>query len=319
MWWLSGIFRDVYIHKFPQTHIQDFHVQTLLQDDYKDAVLRVEATVSGVVDLTLRLYDAEGKLIVKKTKAGEGVIDFDLNVENPHKWTAETPYLYTMTLAMQGCAVSQRVGFRRVELLDGVFCVNGQPIKIRGVNRHEHHPDSGRTVPFEFLKHDLLLMKQHNINAVRTSHYINDPRLYDLADELGLWILDECDLECHGLGVIGVDHAENITSNNPEWKEAYLDRARQMVMRDYNHPCIIIWSLGNESFYGSNHKAMYEFIKSVDQSRLVHYEGDWAASSADIFSAMYPSQDSWEKFARQRDWTKPAVLCEFVVSAPYPG
>jgi beta-galactosidase len=139
----------------------------------------------------LKLFDADGKELVRKTKTGAGSIVFEIPVQNPHKWTAETPYLYQLLLVMPGCSLAERVGFRRVELLDGVFSVNGRPVKLRGVNRHEHHPDRGRTVPYEFLRRDLILMKQHNINAIRTSHYINDPRLYELADELGLWILDE--------------------------------------------------------------------------------------------------------------------------------
>jgi len=135
--------------------------------------------------------DADGTEIVNRTKSGEGSVVFEVPVENPHKWTAETPYLYKLVLSAPGCALAERVGFRRTELIDGVFSVNGKPVKLRGVNRHEHHPDHGRAVPFEFLKADLVLMKQHNINAIRTSHYINDYRLYELADELGLWILDE--------------------------------------------------------------------------------------------------------------------------------
>lgn len=259
----------------------------------------------------MKLLDADLKEIATDSISDSSSPAFKLSVKNPQKWTAETPYLYFLVLSVNDCYVVQRVGFRQTNLIKGVFCVNGKPIKIRGTNRHEHHPDSGRAVPFGWLKRDLLLMKHYNINAVRTSHYINDPRLYDLADELGLWILDEADLECHGLGVVGGDAAK-FASDNPDWKEAYVDRARQMVLRDKNHASIIMWSLGNESFYGQNHQAMYDYIKSVDQTRLVHYEGDWYAQTADVYSRMYSPQQEIIDFAQEKDWKKPHILCEYV-------
>jgi beta-galactosidase len=157
----------------------------------------------------------------------------------------------------------------------------------------------------------LLLMKTHNINAVRTSHYINDIRLYDLADELGLWVLAECDLECHGFGEVGGDPA-GWASDNPAWEKAYVDRARQAVLRDKNHPSVIMWSLGNESFYGSNHQAMYDFIHDYDPTRLIHYEGDYNAQTADIYSKMYTSCEEIINFATQSEtWEKPLVMCEY--------
>ncbi|KAG7140367.1 Evolved beta-galactosidase subunit alpha like protein [Verticillium longisporum] len=316
-WWLSGIFRDVYLHAFERFSPHDIHIQTLLDDDYKNAVLKVGVTTSEFTFVSLRLLDADGEPVFGETHHGatlaQGTTDltFELPVKNPHKWTAETPYLYTLLLGFPGCVIPQRVGFRRTELVDGVFCVNGEPIKLRGVNRHEHHPDSGRAVPYEFLKRDLLQMKEYNINAIRTSHYINDPRLYDLADQLGLWILNEADLECHGFASVGGD-ASKFTSDNPDWKEAYVDRARQMVLRDKNHACVIIWSLGNEAFYGRNHQAMYDFIKSVDTTRLVHYEADYGARTVDIYSRMYSSVESVINAARDKDWEKPLVLCEYI-------
>jgi beta-galactosidase len=310
-WWLSGIFRDVYLHAFPKVHPEDFHVQTILDDDYQDAKLWVEVKMNQNAFCDMKLLEADGELVMKDMKLFDPKGCFEIKVKNPRKWTAETPYLYTLVLNFKECSVVQRVGFRKTELIKGVFCINGNPVKFRGVNRHEHHPDSGRAVPYEWLKHDLLLMKNHNINGIRTSHYINDPRLYDLADELGLWILDEADLECHGFGEVGGD-ASSFTSNNPDWTEAYVDRARQMVMRDKNHPSIILWSLGNESFYGQNHQHMYDFIKSVDKSRLIHYEGDWWAQTADIVSRMYASVENIIEMSKEKDWTKPLVMCEYV-------
>lgn len=239
--------------------------------------------------------------------------EYGLVIKNPQKWTAETPYLYYLLLSIgNDQVIMQRVGFRMSEVKDGLLKVNGSPLIIRGVNRHEHNPISGRAVPYEFMRRDLLLMKLHNINAIRTSHYPNDSRLYDLADELGIWILDEADLECHGMGELGGDNA-SWTSDNADWKEAYIDRARQMVMRDKNHPSIIIWSLGNESFYGCNHQSMYEWIKSYDSTRPVHYEPDGNASTADLYSRMYASVDDIINFATSQDtWEKPLVLCEYV-------
>jgi beta-galactosidase len=234
-------------------------------------------------------------------------------VKNPRKWTAETPYLYNLILSLgEGQKIVQRVGFRTSEVKNGLLRVNGDPIIIRGVNRHEHHPTGGRAIPYEFMRKDLILMKTHNINAIRTSHQINDPRLYDLADELGLWILDEADLECHGMGELGGNPVA-WTSDNPAWKDAYLDRAKQLVMRDKNHACVIIWSLGNESWYGSNHQAMYHWIKSYDTTRPIHYEPDQDAQTADLYSRMYPDIGYITWFATsQESWEKPLILCEFI-------
>lgn len=263
--------------------------------------------------MSLELFDADGKSITTAKLPAKLNCKFELPIQNPKKWTAETPYLYQIILSTKDCYIEQRVGFRQAELKKGVFTVNGKPVIFRGVNRHEHHPDSGRAVPYEFLKKDLLLMKTHNINAIRTSHYINDTRLYDLADELGLWILDECDLECHGFGEIGSDNPAGWVSDNPEWEDAYVDRARQAVMRDKNHPSVIMWSLGNESFYGRNHRAMYDFIHGYDPTRLVHYEADYNAQTVDIFSRMYTSAEEIVKFAEQEEsWEKPLVMCEYV-------
>ncbi|KAI1092083.1 glycoside hydrolase family 2 protein [Rostrohypoxylon terebratum] len=312
-WWLSGIFRDVWLHSFTSTRIEDFQIETNLDDDYKNARLSVDIKLNKLGEpVSYKLLNDSGEVVFRFSYTPRGQPSIIRgHIENPEKWTAETPYLYTLVLSVGSSYITQRVGFRRTELIDGVFCVNGQPIKIRGTNRHEHNSQSGRTVPYVDLEWDLQAMKAFNINAIRTSHYINDPRFYDLTDEMGFWVLNEADLECHGFGEVGGDPA-SYASDNPEWKEAYVDRAVQMVKRDQNHPSIIMWSLGNESFYGRNHQAMYDAIKAIDKTRLVHYEGDQEAKTADIFSRMYTPVDEMIKHAEEKDWKKPFVMCEYI-------
>src|SRR5699024_1314507 len=204
-------------------------------------------------------------------------IEIEMLVHKPHKWTAETPNLYHLLLTLRNSAnevievIPTKVGFRQVELKDGLIQVNGVPIMLKGVNRHEHHPDLGRAVPVDTMIEDIKLMKQNNINAVRTAHYPTDPRFYDLCDEYGLYVIDENDLECHGFILTGNIHQ---LSDDPEWEHTYLDRMKRMVERDKNHPSIIIWSLGNESGFGQNHIAMAKWTKQRDSSRLIHYEGE---------------------------------------------
>lgn len=270
-------------------------------------------------------------------------LDIQLPVLNPKKWTAETPHLYQLELSLR-CpsqssehhTIRQNVGFRTVELKNGHLMVNGKAILLRGVNRHDHHPLLGRAVPLSFIKQDLLLMKSYNINALRCSHYPSHPKLYDLCDELGLWVMDEADLECHGFydtiarpldipeemdyeqrKLLAFPQSSKFTSDNKEWEDAYLDRIRQVIQRDKNHPSIIIWSLGNEAFYGCNLKTMYDYAKAVDPGRLVHYEGDAKALSADMFSYMYQSVEQLIVLAKTEgvnsdgSYEKPMILCEY--------
>lgn len=246
---------------------------------------------------------------------GEIEHDFRLGrLSKPLKWTAEHPNLYhfRLTLTAKGQilqVVDQSVGFRTVELKDGLIQINGHPILIRGVNRHDHHPRYGRAVPVDFIKQDLLLMKQHNINAVRCSHYPNHPALVSFANEIGLYVIDEADLECHGMGV----DLEHLPSDNPAWTMAYLDRMQQLVHRDKNNPSVIMWSLGNESFFGQNHVAMYKWAKEYDPTRLVHYEGDHEYRASDICSSMYSSVSDLVNLAtRDGDkYDKPILLQEY--------
>ncbi|KAG7418949.1 Beta-galactosidase [Fusarium oxysporum f. sp. rapae] len=344
-WWLSGIFRDVTLLALPgQSRIEDFFVKTNLDESYENAVLQVDVTLKksepSSLDLLVILRDYGVEVSSTRKTVDANKAKFEIPVSNPKKWTAESPYLYHLEISLQTQGresiqtIAQNVGFRKVELKEGLITVNGSPILLRGTNRHDHHPIHGRAVPYEFLKQDLLLMKQHNINALRTSHYPGQPWLYDLADELGFWVMDEADLECHGFYDVVTQHvtpapyldyegskeeffpkAAQFTSDNPEWRESYLDRMIQMVQRDKNHPCIFSWSLGNESFYGVNHVAMIEYARSIDD-RLIHYEGDIKAQETDMYSYMYPDQDRLKRHVeidgiKDGQWEKPVILCEY--------
>ncbi|KAI5921933.1 intracellular beta-galactosidase BgaD [Camillea tinctor] len=339
-WRMSGIYRDVYLLGFPaKSRIEDLFIQTKLDSQYVNADLKVRVDVTGSGELKLELYDPEKKAVIvsdtKSVSSGDGrtSVDFSLPVENPHKWTAETPTLYHLVVSLDGTSfVSQRVGFRQVEMKDGLIQVNGKRIVFKGANRHEHHPQFGRSVPYEFMKQDLLIMKNHNINAIRTCHQPSDVRLYDLADELGFWVMDEADLECHGFEsicdaalseadrelpfrqrqLLTRAQAAKWTSDNDIWEDAYVDRAIQLVRRDQLHPSVIVWSLGNEAFFGRNHKAMYKWIKSYDDSRPVHYEADIHAETADMYSRMYPPVEEIVAFGEDASKTKPLVLCEYI-------
>lgn len=301
-WWLSGIFRDVHLIAFPkQDRIDDWFIRTDLDGEYRDATLHatvdILASRSGKLRLTLSELQANGGREIGSVETSiaksSDKVELKLEVENPEKWTAETPYLYNVTIQQEAddskpYVIHQRIGFRKVELKKGLMTVNGVPIQLRGVNRHEHHPLFGRAVPMDFAKRDLILMKKHNVNALRTSHQPNNPKLLALCDEVGLWVMDEADLECHGFEravrlPMDIDKsvtyddrqkliekkAAAFTSDNPSWEGAYVDRMRSLVQRDKNHASVIIWSLGNEAFYGRNHQAMYHYGKEVDPGRLV--------------------------------------------------
>jgi beta-galactosidase len=308
--------------------------------------LHVEVTVSTPKDqkivFTLRDGAKEIGTAVKALDSGVSAVKVEIPVSNPKKWTAETPFLYQLELSLESSdsttiqKITQNVGFRKVEVKNGIITVNGRRILLRGTNRHDHHPRFGRAVPLDFMREDLLLMKRHNINALRTSHYPGHPQIYDMADELGLWVMDEADLECHGFydavarplaipeemdyeerKAMTFPKAAKFTSDNPAWRDAYIDRMQQVIQRDKNHASIIMWSLGNEAFYGCNHVAMYEYAKKADPERPVHYEGDAKAVTTDMYSYMYPSMERLIKWVEtegvKTDGTfdKPVVLCEY--------
>ncbi|KAK9254585.1 glycosyl hydrolases family 2, TIM barrel domain-containing protein [Lipomyces tetrasporus] len=313
-WWLSGIFRDVTLLAFnPAGHIEDFYIVSEVAGD--SAKVHLTVTTARLRSSALINIDVGAAVADAPKGARSEVIPSDptctITIPIPNKRatrTAETPYLHNVTIDLSDGKdkITQKIGLREVHLING-------NITFRGVNRHDHHPVFGRAVPLDFVRNDLLLMKTHNINAVRCSHYPNDPRFYSLCDELGLWVIDQTDLECHGFYDV-ISRAESIPEGmDYDGRVHTLDRARQMVLRDRNHPSIIIWSLGNESFYGCNHAAMYRLVKELDPTRLVHYEGDTEAKTADMFSVMYPSITFLKDFAAKYgdNFEIPLILCEY--------
>ena len=330
-WRLSGIFRDVNLLVRPKTIIADFSVQTDLDENYENAVLKLGAYVKNfgaqaihAHQLVFTLYDAKNliaadpisQLIGTLEASKETAVRLSLPISNPAKWSAEIPYLYTLTIQLMNSdgkvleAVSQKVGFRDVKIKGGQLLVNGKAITIKGVNRHEFDPETGRVISRESMIQDIKLMKQNNINAVRTSHYPNTSEWYNLCDEYGLYVMDEANIESHELWQKNI-----ILADKPEWKAAFLARGSAMVERDKNHPSIIIWSLGNESGMGENFTAMADFIRLTDPTRPVHYEGrkDYkpnTLSNFDIISVMYPSTQDMIDLVKQ-DKTRPLIICEY--------
>ena len=264
MWWLPGIFRDVTLTRST--------VDVFVRTGYADG--------RGTVG-----FDGPGLLSLPELGIADLAPGTSATVD-AEPWTAETPRLYDAVVTTPDESVRLRVGFRTVSIEDGVLLANGRPLLLKGVNRHEFHPRHGRAVPYETMREDVLLMKRHNVNAVRTSHYPPHPRFLDLCDELGLWVVDECDLETHGFGEIGW---RGNPTDDPRWAEAYLDRMRRMVERDKNHPSVIMWSLGNEAGVGRNLAVMADWARERDPSRPIHYEGDLTCAGADVYSRMYAS------------------------------
>jgi len=274
MWWLPGIFRDVTLIARPTGGLADVHVSAEYDHETGLGALRVD--VPG------------GDARVTCGELGLDIAAGDSAERPVQPWTAETPRLYRVEVVTETERAVVQVGFRTVSIVDGVLRVNGRRILLRGVNRHEFDPDRGRVVSEELMRADLLLMKRHNINAVRTSHYPPHPRFLELCDELGFWVIDECDLETHGFEENG--WRRNPTAD-PAWRDALVDRARRMVSRDRNHPSIILWSLGNEAGVGENLGHMAEAIRELDPTRPLHYEGDWSCRYVDVYSRMYAHQD----------------------------
>ncbi|MEU2336574.1 glycoside hydrolase family 2 TIM barrel-domain containing protein [Streptomyces sp. NPDC013172] len=300
-WWLPGIFRDVTLLHRPVGGVLDFFVHA----SYDHA--------AGTGTGTLRIdSDVAGRVTVPGL--GIDIATGESATVPVEPWTAETPTLYDGLLATEGERVPLRIGFRTVESTGGLIKVNGKAVLFKGVNRHEWHPEHGRALDLETMRADVLLMKRHNVNAVRTSHYPPHPAFLDLCDEYGLWVIDECDLETHGF-------TEQAWRDNPvdddRWTPALLDRAARMVERDKNHPSVVIWSLGNEAGTGRGLTAMAEWIHGRDASRLVHYEGDIDCRDTDVYSRMYPEHAEVERIGRGLDGgtrkrrALPLILCEY--------
>lgn len=308
---LSGIFRDVTLVAPPKVHVRDLRVRTDLDKALKDAVLDLRFTCanwSGSAAkghrVAVKLVDAAGATVIERTLSinalaadAEQQLEVQLPVAAPKKWNAEEPNLYTLLVSTLDAAGNvtavqrQAVGFRHLELRDQQFWINGVSVKFQGVNRHDTHPELGHAVSMESMIRDITLMKQHNINMVRTSHYPNDPRWLDLCDRFGMYIVDEADLETHGFVCCNGGHDSNdwaIPVTHPDWKAACLDRAERLVERDKNHPCVVMWSLGNESGSGPHHEAMAAWIRQADATRCIHYEGAGDRPYVDVVSQMYP-------------------------------
>lgn len=318
-WRYTGIFRDVYLLARDKAHVRDVFCRTELAEDLKSARLKVELDTTGTASVVVLLTDSSGRELAKQRADVDGKHAFDLELDSPRLWNAEHPYLYEVYISSGKEVMRFKVGFRHVEIKDGVFRINGQDIKLKGVNRHDSHPELGQTIPLRHMIEDLKLMKRHNVNTIRTSHYPNDPRFLDLCDEFGFYVIDEADLESHGDFALHYGTKDNHSfPRNPEWKEAFLDRQIRMVERDKNHASVIIWSLGNESYYGPNHVAMAEWTHARDQSRLVHYESaahdpehEFDQSCLDMESRMYMSVPDLEAYAKDDSKQKPMFLCEY--------
>jgi beta-galactosidase len=328
-WRLSGIFRNVYLFSTPSVHLRDFELKSDLDGECRDAVFRVKAWVENYGDaagrdssLEVALLDPEGKpvgpsILARGTSpyiapGAESLLLLRADIRSPLKWSAEHPNLYTAILSLKnerGEIIeieSAKFGFRKVEIKGGQLLLNGQPILIKGVNRHEHDPATGQFVSRESMIKDILLMKQHNINTVRTAHYPDDPQWYELCDQYGLYLIDEANIESHGMGY----DPEVTLANRPEWKKAHLDRIIRMVERDKNHASVIIWSMGNEAGDGTNFEAASEWIHRRDPSRPVHYERAELRPHTDVYCPMYPSVDEIIAYAKQKQ-DRPLIMCEY--------
>ncbi len=309
-WRFSGVGRDCYLYARDRVHLADLKVTPDLTNDYKDGSLVIQLDLSAKAEVELKLSDATGKLVKETKVEGAGKQKVSMEVKNPLKWTAETPNLYTLTATLkQGTVLKEvipiKVGFRKVEMKNSQLCVNGQPILIKGVNRHELDPDRGYVVSPERMEQDILLMKKYNINAVRTCHYPNDNLWYELCDKYGLYVVSEANVESHGMG-----YDEKTLAKNELYAKAHLERNERHVLRTYNHPSVIVWSLGNEAGFGANFEACYRWIKAYDTSRPVQYEQAHGNEFTDIYCPMYLGYERSEQYSKV-DQKKPLIQCEY--------
>lgn len=325
-WRLSGIYRDVFLFSTPRVHLRDFFVRTDLDAEYRDATLRIEASVRNYGKSDAAIHTLEASLLADGGKpedvqplAGAGVarmaagsdakLSLNVLVKQPKLWSCEKPNLYRLLLTLKNASgevievETCRVGFRKVEIKNRRLLINGVPVLLKGVNRHEHDADRGRSVRMDTMLQDVRLMKQFNVNTVRTSHYPNQPAWYDLCDEYGMFVIDEANVESHGMG-----YGKESLGHDPTWEKAHVERQIAMVQRDRNHPCVIIWSMGNEAGRGRNFQASREAILTLDQTRPIHYERD--NDQADIESTMYPDV-GWLDQTGASNSPKPFLVCEY--------
>lgn len=310
MWWMSGIFRNVELINEPEIAILDCQVNGGLDEDNRTGLFTADITWKNAAAGSWEL-SYKGEAVQSGIFNGENIKEHvEFQVPEVKRWTAETPELYTFTVSTEAQKVSVRTGFRRIEVKDGNIRVNGQVILFNGANHHDYNPKEGRCVTYQQMEADVRMMKQYNINAVRCSHYPANEYFYDLCDEYGLYVINEADLECHGFE--WVENYEWIT-DDPSWKDAYVERSVRMVKRDRNHPSVIMWSLGNESAFGCNFRSAAESVRELDPTRLVHYEGDFEAESADVYSTMYTRLKPLKELAadEKKGAGKPHMLCEY--------
>ena len=306
----SGVGRDCYLYARDKKRIQDIRVTPDLDSQYKDGTLNIAIDMKGSGTVALDLTDAQGKSVATADLKGSGKLNTTINVANPAKWTAETPNLYTLTATLKnGSTVTEvipvKVGFRKIELTGGQILVNGQPVLFKGADRHEMDPDGGYVVSLERMIQDIKVMKQLNINAVRTCHYPDDNRWYDLCDQYGLYVVAEANVESHGMG-----YGDKSLAKNPIYAKAHMERNQRNVQRGYNHPSIIFWSLGNEAGMGPNFEHCYTWIKNEDKTRAVQYEQAGTSEFTDIFCPMYYDYNNCIKYC-EGNIDKPLIQCEY--------
>lgn len=314
---MSGIFRDVYLLSRAWSYVRDFTIRTCVSGDHKGSI-HISLQTEGDPDVICILKDKVGTVLAEETvKQGEAVF----TISDPILWNAENPYLYGVEIHASEECIVQKIGIRTVTIKDNTILLNGQLVKFKGVNRHDSSPYTGAVISREHAMADLKLMKEHNINAIRTSHYPNAPWFTELCDEYGFYVIDEADVESHGCGEIFSVDGDNLVSllaKNRGFKESILDRVKRCVIRDKNRTCVIFWSLGNESGYGINFIEAAKWVKSYDDTRLVHYENaQWSGASKedvknlDVFSGMYHSCQEIDSYCQDPVWEKPMVQCEF--------
>lgn len=349
MWWLCGIYRDVYLFAEPKVCLRDFYFKTDFDDTYNDSNVTLNMyfnnynNIRGKIKVSAKLIDSKNEEIElgsseKELSGGKETITYNKTVKSPDKWSAETPNLYTLVMSVELdgkviCVKSYKVGFKKVEIKGEKIYFNGMPLMIKGVNRHDFDCDYGWAVPKYRYTQDLDIMKQNNINSIRTSHYPDDPYFYDMCNKYGFYVMDECEVETHGV------RRKGVPGSNPVWTRAVVDRMQRMVLRDRNNPCIFMWSLGNEAGDGSNFMQMKKSALELDDTRQFHYEGDFDLTKSDVISRMYPTKDIMEKLGNKQPITislydnianqlaadskpikaemyegKPVVLCEYAHS-----